>query len=82
MKITIDPTQKTVSLEGEATIEEIINLFYDRLTKEEIKEFKITPTGTQIHYHPYYIPSPIETNPWNPIPKTGDIIYTTQTHLT
>ncbi len=82
MKITIDPTQKTVSLEGEATIEEIINLFYDRLTKEEIKEFKITPTGTQIHYYPYYIPNPIETNICFPILRTEDIIYTTHTYLT
>lgn len=71
MKITIDSIQRTVSLEGEATIQEVIDLLNGRLTEQEfndyklVMEYKYIPSTTIINY------PPIKTN----LPEISDIFY-------
>lgn len=56
MKITIDSIQRTVSLEGEATIQEVIDLLNGRLTEQEfndyklVMEYKYIPSTTIFNY--------------------------------
>lgn len=71
MKITIDSIQRTVSLEGEATIQEVIDLLNGRLTEQEfndyklVMEYKYIPSTTIFNY------PQIKTNP----PEIGDIYF-------
>jgi hypothetical protein len=54
MKISIDTDAKTIELEAEATLTEIIEFLKNTFKNEEWKDYKLVGTKTVFQYYPYY----------------------------
>lgn len=67
MKITIDTEQKTIKLEGQVKLSELIRKLDEMGVTDE---FEIVGTEKEVEYVPYYpIPS-YPANPWEIISET------------
>lgn len=78
MKITIDDTAKTVEIQGETPIGQLIERL-KVLLPNDWQNYKLTNGGNNLNYIPYNPPLDKSNYPWTPQPNTipgRDIWYT------
>lgn len=63
MKLTIDDSNKTVSVEGEVPIGQLIERL-KKLLPDDWQNYKFSSNNTNINYIPYN--PPLDTQPYNP----------------